>query len=328
LLRPAGRRCDGRGEWFIDEPFLYTVNGAKYYVHQNHLFSVSAVTDAAGSTRERYSYTGYGDRAIRTPAGAPLAKSLVNNGIGFTGYVLNNETEQYHARARQFDAAIGQFISRDPLGYEDSFGLYEAVFVPLYNDPDGTFSIIWDEEGRLGPKFSAEEDLDPKIPERLKELYSGKCWSWAGGMAKLISVDYDYSAYGFSSLGLWFAKRQKEYQDAENEITNAAKRLNESLKKFTLGIKLTSNYSGACPSGKKCCNSSKSHSSFRVVDTGTVHGRLSEFSKAKGGKDIPKYLGGWSVTDLSSTKTKDTNFSVTFFMVWEVEGDLEVGDCQ
>jgi RHS repeat-associated protein len=130
-VRPA------QGHWYIDEPLLYTVNGAKYYIHQNHLFSVSAVTDAAGSTRERYSYTGYGDRAVRTAAGAPLAKSLVNNGIGFTGYVLDVELVQWHARVRQFDATLGRFTARDRLGYPDGFNMYTAFFVPLALDPTG-----------------------------------------------------------------------------------------------------------------------------------------------------------------------------------------------
>jgi RHS repeat-associated protein len=122
---------------------MYVVGSTKYYVHQNHLFSVSAVTDAAGSTRERYSYTGYGDRAVRTPAGAPLAKSQVINGIGFTGYVINAETNQYHARARQFNANHGRFTGRDPLQYINGQSLYRAYFAPNALDPSGTELLDW-----------------------------------------------------------------------------------------------------------------------------------------------------------------------------------------
>ncbi len=131
------RDYDGRGEWFIDEPFLYTVNGTKYYVHQNHLFSVAAVTDTAGSTRERYSYTGYGDRAVRTAAGAPLAKSQVNNVVGFTGYISVCETGLLFSRYRMYDPRTGSFISRDPLGYVDGASMYSAYFIPNYLDPLG-----------------------------------------------------------------------------------------------------------------------------------------------------------------------------------------------
>jgi RHS repeat-associated protein len=105
---------------------MYVVGSTKYYVHQNHLFSVAAVTDAAGVTRERYSYTSYGDRAVRTTVGAPLVKSQLNNGIGFTGYVINGEINQYHARARQFNPVHGRFLSRDPLSINDIRGLMIA----------------------------------------------------------------------------------------------------------------------------------------------------------------------------------------------------------
>jgi RHS repeat-associated protein len=123
---------------YIDEPFLYTVNGTKYYVHQNHLFSVAAVTDAAGATRERYSYTSYGDRIVCAPTGAPLTNSQVNNEIGFTGYVCYPETSVNFARERVYGCAIGRFLSRDPLGYFDGVSLYGAYFIPNQLDPTGT----------------------------------------------------------------------------------------------------------------------------------------------------------------------------------------------
>jgi hypothetical protein len=133
---------------------MYVVGSTKYYVHQNHLFSVSAVTDAAGSTRERYSYTSYGDRAVRTPAGAPLAKSQVNNGIGFTGYSVDCESLNNFARARLFVPRIGSFSSRDPWrfnnsipysrdGYHDGYSLYRGYFVPLGVDPSGMGMNQW-----------------------------------------------------------------------------------------------------------------------------------------------------------------------------------------
>jgi RHS repeat-associated protein len=147
------------GHWYIDEPLLYTVNGANYYVHQNHLFSVSAVTDAAGNVKERYSYSSYGDRAVRTAAGAPLGKSQVNNGIGFTGYVINAETNQYHARARQFDVTLGRFTARDPALYIDGYSLYRAFFIPNRLDPSG--KLCEDECATVGAKSDfVIDDLD------------------------------------------------------------------------------------------------------------------------------------------------------------------------
>jgi hypothetical protein len=140
---------------------MYTVNGTKYYIHQNHLFSVSAVTDAAGATRERYSYTSYGDRAVRTPAGAPLAKSQVNNGIGFTGYLVNAETIKYHARLRQFDSALGVFMSRDREGYIDGYGLQSSYFIPNRLDPTGSCG----QSGVFASLTSGDESFDRIFPQ-------------------------------------------------------------------------------------------------------------------------------------------------------------------
>ena len=127
------------GHWYIDEPFMYVVNGTKYYVHQNHLFSVSAVTDVAGAVKERYSYSGYGERTIRTTAWAIVSKSQVANDIGFTGYVLLNETKQYYARTRQFSSNLGAFIGRDSLVYVDGLSQYLGYFIPNSLDPSGMY---------------------------------------------------------------------------------------------------------------------------------------------------------------------------------------------
>jgi len=40
-------------------------------------------------------------------------------------------------RARYYDAGLGRFIGRDPLGYVDGMSLYDGYFVPNYIDPMG-----------------------------------------------------------------------------------------------------------------------------------------------------------------------------------------------
>jgi RHS repeat-associated protein len=192
-----------QGHWYIDEPFMYVVGSTKYYVHQNHLFSVSAVTDAAGATRERYSYTGYGDRAVRTAAGSPLAKSQVNNGIGFTGYVINAETNQYHARARQFDATLGRFTARDFLGYIDGQSLYSGYMIPNATDALG-LSSKWSYEYYEKLKSlidGGETDID-RLWQKMAQWYltidpEDDCvWDCEDDMEEIIEAFFDiFSGY-------------------------------------------------------------------------------------------------------------------------------------
>jgi len=79
----------------------------------NHLYSIAATTNTAGSVVERYSYNAYGVRTVKNSAGATLAKSAVGQDRGFTGYKLDSETGLYYARARMYSAKLGRFISRD-----------------------------------------------------------------------------------------------------------------------------------------------------------------------------------------------------------------------
>jgi len=115
----------------------YTVGSSRYFVHSNHLFSPSAVTNAAGQVQERYRYDAYGKQTITTTAGTIRDQSAVGFGRGFTGYILDEETGLYYARARMYSAGLGRFIERDPLRYIDGFAMYHAYFSPNKLDPDG-----------------------------------------------------------------------------------------------------------------------------------------------------------------------------------------------
>jgi len=107
------------------------------------------VYDFAGG--ERVSYNAYGKQTITSATGAVRAKSAVGFDRGFTGYVADNETGLYYARARMFSPSLGRFIGRDPWvadkalptsadGYVDGFSLYSAYFVPNGVDAMGTYS--------------------------------------------------------------------------------------------------------------------------------------------------------------------------------------------
>jgi len=122
--------------------------GTKHYFHQNHLYSVAAMTNSAGAVVERYRYDAYGKRTVTNAAGTPIAASTIGQQRGFTGYQLDAETGLYYARARMYSAGLGRFLGRDPIradyesptsgdGYYDGLSLYAAYFAPNGIDPFG-----------------------------------------------------------------------------------------------------------------------------------------------------------------------------------------------
>ena len=79
-------------------------------------------------------------------AGGP--GGAVGNRRGYAGYEYAPELEGtgaagrhlYHVRHRVYDAGVGRWTRRDPLGYVDGMGLYEYVKsnALIYTDPTGT----------------------------------------------------------------------------------------------------------------------------------------------------------------------------------------------
>ena len=141
-----------------DELVSYTVAKPRkapvcYYTHSNHLYSVAAVTNSVGAVVERYSYNAYGVPTIKNSANATIAKSVVGNDRGFTGFKLDNESGLYFARERMYSAKLGRFISRDPLGVLAGLNFYCAYFAVNGVDP---FGLI---DGAIDAAIAALEEL-------------------------------------------------------------------------------------------------------------------------------------------------------------------------
>ena len=113
-------------------------NTALYY-HTDRQYNVRGLTDTNGDVVELYAYTVYGKQTILDPASSfILPTSSFNNAYGFTGRYHDSETALWYFRARYYSDELGRFISRDPLGYVDGFGLYGAYFAQWGGmDPSG-----------------------------------------------------------------------------------------------------------------------------------------------------------------------------------------------
>jgi RHS repeat-associated protein len=140
--------------------------------HCNQQYSITAITSSTGSVLERYAYTAYGVPSICNASGTLLTASAHNNRYTYTGREWDNDINQYHYRARMYDASLGRFCGRDPEQYVDSLNLFENSFGLGGTDPEGT--EVYDcksREKKFQPSVrNIDNSNDTQITKWLKKL--------------------------------------------------------------------------------------------------------------------------------------------------------------
>ena len=99
----------------------------RLYGMQDANWNMTALVNASGVVQERYAYSAYGMPIFLTSALATQSGSSLNWETLYAGYRFDSATNLYYARNRYLHAALGLWISRDPLGYFDSPNLYQYV---------------------------------------------------------------------------------------------------------------------------------------------------------------------------------------------------------
>ena len=104
---------------YIDEPIVRvtTSNSETTWYHRNQQYSIVACTDSTGAATERYAYTAYGLPTITDGSGTVRTSSAIANRYTYTGREWDGVLGLYHYRARMYEATVGRFCSRDPIGY-------------------------------------------------------------------------------------------------------------------------------------------------------------------------------------------------------------------
>ena len=117
------------------------------YVHTDALGSIVATTDQAGNLMEQRRYEPFGYQLL--PA--------IQNGPGYTGHVQDEATGLTYMQQRYYDAALGRFLSVDPvLADGDSGGNFNRYWYANNNpyrfkDPDGRECVSADGTTRCTP---------------------------------------------------------------------------------------------------------------------------------------------------------------------------------
>ena len=128
--------------------------------------------------------------------------SGVGNVILFQGRRLDAESGLYYFRNRQYDPVHGRFLSRDPLGYQDSFCLYQFVNnnPVCYTDPKGlvkwgpVIEKLVDKSSLSGGSLNMESDrashkLECDTCEELSDNHKVIAARWAPASLVLTLAD-------------------------------------------------------------------------------------------------------------------------------------------
>jgi RHS repeat-associated protein len=123
-----------------------SANGDVQWMLTDHLGTVRDLVNNNGEVVNHLKYDSYGNVIAESdPA--------VGTRYKYTGREFDSETEMQYNRARYYDAAIGRFISEDPIGFAGGdANLYRYVAnAPIdSNDPTGNVRQRTGEEKRAG----------------------------------------------------------------------------------------------------------------------------------------------------------------------------------
>jgi RHS repeat-associated protein len=129
----------------IDEPLAMLRSSATSYYSADGLGSITSLTNSSGAAAQTYTYDSFGK--VTGSSGS------LTNPFQYTGREMDPETGLYYYRARYYDAAIGRFISGDPLGFmgEDNFYSYSDNDPQNAIDPSGLLHVlVWNSNGSAG----------------------------------------------------------------------------------------------------------------------------------------------------------------------------------
>ena len=112
---------DSTGHTVTKQFFQYgkQVNGSNYFYSRDHLGSIREMTDSSGNIQSSYDYDSWGRQTVLS--------QTVTADFGYTGFYVNKTMDLDLTWFRAYDANMGRWLSRDPLGERTGPNLYVYV---------------------------------------------------------------------------------------------------------------------------------------------------------------------------------------------------------
>jgi len=135
----ANDRCETRNATggLLNQFFGFgqTISSTNYFYDVDNFGSIREMNNSSGAIQAQYGYDLYG-RVTK------LQGSLSSD-LQFTGYYTHALSGLNLSRTRAYDASLGRFISRDPIGEDDDVNLYDYLKNSPTDgiDPLGLFHI-------------------------------------------------------------------------------------------------------------------------------------------------------------------------------------------
>jgi len=95
------------------------IGGTNYFFNRDHLGSIREMTDGTGAIRARYNYDPWGRRTKIT--------GDLDADFGYTGHYYHAPSQLNLALYRAYNAELGRWLNRDPIGFAGSINLYTYV---------------------------------------------------------------------------------------------------------------------------------------------------------------------------------------------------------
>jgi len=173
------------------------------YYTRDHLGSIREVTDSSSTVVSRYDWDPYGRRTL--VSGTDLAD------FGFTGHYFHAPSGLHLAMYRAYDAELGRWLSRDPIGEERGLNLYVYVASDPINYIDPLGLDTYRQNRQLNPK-----GFDTRKPV---EHFASHTFLYTTNPDGSLQDTYSWgNEYDKEGKGSWFKNRPEDRCAAEEAI--------------------------------------------------------------------------------------------------------------
>src|SRR5262249_44991609 len=137
-------------------------SGTSKYYHADQLGSTRGITNSSQTVTDSREYDSFG--LVISSAGSTATPFKFAGG---SGYQADADSGLMLLGARYYDASVGRFISRDPIGYEGGLNLYGYCENDPVDDvdPGGTFA----DKGKT--RKTGDDPLNTKSDQELDQMH-------------------------------------------------------------------------------------------------------------------------------------------------------------